>query len=117
MNELLSFSQHAVRDNQCAKIYHPDDGRVYGGMQEGGGEMLEWRSCSWQTWSATALSAMILYGICGIDPSGKNKPEPLYDPRIGHGSLQLHYPVNGNTVKIDFDFLKGEIYEHLRFFR
>lgn len=102
MNELLSLSQHAVRDNQFAEIYHPDDGRIYGGLLEGGGQILEWRSCSWQTWSAAAFIAMILYGICGIDPNGKSEPAPLYDPRIGHGSLQMCYPVNGNIVRIDF---------------
>jgi len=60
--ELSSLAEHAVRDGQFAEIYHPEDGRIYGGIQEGGGEYLEWHSCSGQTWSATALIAMTLSG-------------------------------------------------------
>ncbi len=63
--ELFSLARHAVRDGQFAEIYHPEDGRIYGGIQEGGGEYLEWRSCSCQTWSAASLIAMVVYGIFG----------------------------------------------------
>lgn len=68
--ELSALAGHAVRDGQFAEIYHPEDGRIYGGIQEGGGEYLEWRSCAWQTWSATALLAMVFYGIFGLDEEG-----------------------------------------------
>ncbi len=57
-HEFYVLAEHAVRDGQFAEIYHPEDGRVYGGIQEGGGEYLEWRSCSGQTWSAAAFIAM-----------------------------------------------------------
>ena len=59
-----------MRDGQFAEIYHPEDGRIYGGLQEGGGEYLEWRSCACQTWSATALLAMILDGVFGLGEDG-----------------------------------------------
>ena len=69
--ELSALASHAVRDGQFAEIYHPEDGRIYGGIQEGGGEYLEWRSCAWQTWSAAALLSMVLYGIFGLDEEGR----------------------------------------------
>ncbi|MBR4360026.1 MAG: hypothetical protein IKP32_05355 [Clostridia bacterium] len=68
--ELSSLAGHAVRDGQFAEIFHPQDGRIYGGIQEGGGKYLEWRSCAWQTWSALALLAMVLYGVFGLDGEG-----------------------------------------------
>lgn len=68
--ELFSLACHAVRDGQFAEIYHPLDGRIYGGIQEGGGKYLEWRSCEKQTWSAAAFLAMVFYGICGLNPDG-----------------------------------------------
>ncbi len=77
-HELFTLARHAVRDRQFAEIYHPGDGRIYGGIQEGGGEYLEWRSCGKQTWSAAALLAMILYGIFGLDPH--NRPGKLFLP-------------------------------------
>ena len=68
--ELFSLARHAVRDGQFAEIYHPADGRIYGGIQEGGGEYLEWRSCENQTWSAAAFLGMVFYGIFGLGPDG-----------------------------------------------
>ena len=65
--ELYALARHAVRDGQFAEVYHPEDGRIYGGIQEGGGEYLTWRSCAWQTWSAAAYLAMIFYGVFGLD--------------------------------------------------
>ncbi len=84
--ELRTLAEHAVRDNQFAEIYHPEDGRIYGGIQEGGGKYLEWRSCSWQTWSAAALLAMVLYGVFGLDGSGR--PGEAYLPE-GMGFAEL----------------------------
>ena len=81
LNELRALSAHALRDGQFAEIYHPEDGRIYGGIQEGGGKYLEWRSCAAQSWSAAALLAMVLYGVCGLPledlPSPPGLPEPL----------------------------------------
>ena len=77
-HELFSLARHAVRDGQFAEIYHPEDGRIYGGIQEGGGEYLEWRSCANQTWSATAFLAMVFYGLFGLDGTGQ--PGQTYLP-------------------------------------
>ncbi len=68
--ELFTLAGHAVRDGQFAEIYHPEDGRIYGGIQEGGGEYLEWRSCEKQTWSAAAFLAMVFRGIFGLGAGG-----------------------------------------------
>ena len=76
--ELFSLARHAVRDGQFAAIYHPEDGRIYGGIQEGGGEYLEWKSCAGQTWSAAAFLAMILSGFFGLN--GKEIPGRYYLP-------------------------------------
>ena len=64
--ELFALAKNAERDMQFAEIYHPENGESYGGIQEGGGEYLLWRSCVWQTWSATAFLSMVLDGI--FDP-------------------------------------------------
>ena len=90
--ELYALAGHAVRDGQFAEIYHPADGRIYGGLQEGGGKYLEWRSCSWQTWSAAAYLAMVLYGVFGLDEDG----------RPGRPCLPDHVPfaeLSGLTVR------------------
>ena len=68
--ELFTLARHAVRDGQFAEIYHPEDGRIYGGVQEGGGEYLEWRSCEKQTWSAAAFLAMVFRGMFGLESGG-----------------------------------------------
>ncbi len=69
--ELFALTHNAVRDAQFAEIYHPDDGRIYGGIQDGPEGYHEWHSCTWQTWSASAYLAMIFYGVCGLDRNGK----------------------------------------------
>jgi len=58
------FNRHA----QCAEIYHPNNGEIYGGLQEGGqGESgWEWQSCARQSWSASGYLRLILYGLLGL---------------------------------------------------
>ncbi len=68
--ELFSLARHAVRDGQFAEIYHPEDGRIYGGIQEGGGKYIEWNSCCHQSWSASAFLAMVIFGIFSLSPDG-----------------------------------------------
>ena len=87
---MKNLAAHAVRDSQFAEIYHPEDGRIYGGVQEGGGKMLEWHSCSWQTWSASAYLAMVMYGLCGLCEDGTEKNQPLSNDYTGHFTLRLN---------------------------
>lgn len=86
--ELFALAGHAVRDHQFAEIYHPDTGKIYGGLQETRSlspsdpvftepdraairaycreNIREWSSCNRQTWSATACLRMIFMGLCGM---------------------------------------------------
>ena len=89
LDEMHLLAAHAVRDMQFAEIYHPEDSRIYGGMQEGAGKMIEWRSCSWQTWSAAAYLAMVQDGLCGLGADGLPEREPLDDERSGPYTLRL----------------------------
>ena len=88
--ELFALASHAVRDGQFAEIYHPEDGRIYGGIQEGGGEYLEWRSCGRQTWSAAAFLAMVFYGIFGLNPDG-SPGQPFLPEGIRYAKLEGLY--------------------------
>lgn len=96
--ELSALAAHAVRDGQFAEIYHPEDGRVYGGIQEGGGEYLTWRSCSWQTWSAAALLAMVFYGVCGLDEAGR-PGQPFLPEGLGFAELE-GLTVRGREIRV-----------------
>jgi glycogen debranching enzyme len=96
--ELFTLARHAVRDGQFAEIYHPEDGRIYGGIQDGGGKYLEWRSCSGQTWSASALLAMVFYGIFGLNPAGS--PEhPFLPEGLSHAELR-GLQAGGKTIHL-----------------
>jgi glycogen debranching enzyme len=66
--EFSLFTKHINQHGQCAEIYHPRSGDVYGGLQEAGRGKngLEWESCSRQTWSASAYLRMILFGVVGL---------------------------------------------------
>jgi glycogen debranching enzyme len=66
--EFSLFTKHINQHGQCAEIYHPGSGDVYGGLQEAGRGKngLEWASCSRQTWSASAYLRMILFGVTGL---------------------------------------------------
>lgn len=77
--EFFSLASNAVRDMQFSEIYHPETGEIYGGVQElginGKKEYALWKSCDYQTWSATAFLNMIYEGIAGFDPiSGEFNP-------------------------------------------
>lgn len=82
--ELFNLANKAVRDMQFVEIYHPDTGLPYGGIQEAEWtkEFTLWKSCDYQTWSATAFIDMIYYGIFGIEI--KNG-EVSFNPRLPKG--------------------------------
>lgn len=68
-NELHALASRAVRDEQFAENFHPDTGAIYGGLQEGGPDSVEvpWKSCSRQTWSASAFVRLVLMGLIGMN--------------------------------------------------
>lgn len=88
--ELYALASHAVRDGQFAEIYHPEDGRIYGGIQEGFGKYIEWRSCEKQTWSAAAFLAMVFYGIFGLNPDG-TPGQPYVPEGIAYARLDADF--------------------------
>ena len=71
-HELRKLAHHACRDLQFAEIYHPISGEIYGGMQESDQGIREWKSRSWQSWSATGFMRMIFMGLVGMtfEPNG-----------------------------------------------
>lgn len=58
------FNRHA----QCAEIFHPLTGEIYGGLQEAGKGQSgwEWESCARQSWSASGYLRLILFGLLGL---------------------------------------------------
>lgn len=70
-NEIQLLAAKAARDSQFAEIYHPLDGRIYGGLQEmpqDGKGIVEWTSCRRQTWCATGFLHMITHTLFGLRP-------------------------------------------------
>lgn len=72
--ELELLAEKACRDMQFVEIYHPFTGMPYGGLQEEpkAKGIVEWESCSRQTWCATGYINMVLTVLCGMrfDESG-----------------------------------------------
>lgn len=69
--EISLLASKAARDSQFAEIYHPVDGRIYGGLQEmpqDGKGIVEWISCRRQTWCATGFLHMITHTLLGLRP-------------------------------------------------
>ncbi|QDU32900.1 Bacterial alpha-L-rhamnosidase [Poriferisphaera corsica] len=69
--EFNNLLNHAIRDQQFAEIYHPDTTEMYGGLQEISEQdgIVLTKSCTHQTWSATAYMNMVLHCILGIRAS------------------------------------------------
>ena len=84
-SEMLHLAERAVRDGQFAELFHPDTGKIYGGLQEGGkgDDGFQWKSCTRQTWSASAFLRLVLVGLCGMQVEGDNI---IFSPRTeGYG--------------------------------
>lgn len=66
--EFEALTTQINRHGQCAEIYHPFTGEVYGGLQEAGGgpDGMRWSSCTRQSWTASAYLRLILNGLCGM---------------------------------------------------
>jgi len=68
-HEFQIFTGLINRHAQCAEIYHPLTGEIYGGLQESGkgSSGYEWESCARQSWTASAYLRMLLFGVLGLD--------------------------------------------------
>ena len=64
--ELKVQTENAVKDYQFAEIYHPITGEIYGGRQERGNGIVDWRAEPYQTWSATAYLRNIYMDLAGM---------------------------------------------------
>ncbi len=66
--EFQTLTASLNRHGQCAEIYHPDTGAIYGGLQEGGrgADGLQWEACARQSWTASAYLRLILAGLLGL---------------------------------------------------
>ncbi|GCE16106.1 MGH1-like glycoside hydrolase domain-containing protein [Tengunoibacter tsumagoiensis] len=132
-HELYTLAQHAYRDSQFAEIYHPLTGVIYGGLQEGhhgntaehlarpSGHFLEWKSCSRQTWSASAYLRMILMGLFGLHLAVDGITfQPLLPPQLHKIRLSgLPYRAARLTIEVErsaaepASFVNGQAFEHV----
>jgi glycogen debranching enzyme len=66
--EFMTFTNNINQHAQCAEIYHPETGDIYGGLQEAGSgpRGMDWTSCSRQSWTASAYLRMLLNGLLGM---------------------------------------------------
>ena len=87
--EFTALTANINRDGQCAEIYHPLTGEIYGGMQEGGSgeDGMQWASCARQSWSASAYLRMVLTGLFGL----RFSPEGItFQPFLPSGIERVH---------------------------
>ena len=101
--ELRLLAAKAARDSQFAEIYHPVDGRIYGGLQEmpqDGLGIVEWASCRRQTWCATGFIHMVSHTLLGLRPG----PEGLqFDPWLPPELERVEvtgWPWRGDTLDL-----------------
>ncbi|HMP76397.1 MAG TPA: hypothetical protein PKE12_08890 [Kiritimatiellia bacterium] len=84
--ELRLLAAKAARDSQFAEIYHPVDGRIYGGLQEmpqNGKGIIEWTACRRQTWCATGFLHMVTHTLIGLRPTPDGlRIEPWLPPEL-----------------------------------
>ncbi len=140
LRELVALASHATRDAQFTEIYHPSDGAIEGGRQEEaeeinsppgltpyplplgkrspeGGQIVAWRSCRRQTWSATAFLRMIFAGLLGMrfDADGVSF-EPVMETPLTKIRLEglpyrkaiLQVEITGSGRKIKSFHLNGK---------
>jgi glycogen debranching enzyme len=90
--EFMTLTANINRDAQCAEIYHPETGEVYGGSQEAGGgpRGMDWTSCARQSWTATAYLRMTLNGLFGLRFSTEGIAFHPYLPALIH-RLQIRW--------------------------
>ena len=120
-HELFKLAQHACRDSQFTEIYHPINGQIYGGMQEGGLQKDKGisicQSRRRQTWSATAFLRMIFMGLVGMrfDPA-RISFEPCVPAGISHielsnlkfRDLNIDILIEGNGTKLKSFSMNGK---------
>ena len=109
-SEIQLLAAKAARDSQFAEIYHPVDGRIYGGRQEmpqDGKGIVEWLACRRQTWCATGFIHMITHTLFGLRP----EPDGLYAaPWLPAGLDRLEltgWPWRGTLLDLQVEHVAG----------
>ena len=89
--EFMTLTAQINRDAQCAEIYHPETGAIYGGLEEAGRgpNGMDWTSCARQSWTASAYLRMLLTGIFGLRLSPERVTfQPYLPAGIPYAHLQ-----------------------------
>ena len=114
--EFILQAENALRHYQFAEIYHPLTGEIYGGRQERGNGIVEWRAEPYQTWSATAYLRnvyMNLIGMCfspeGIkfNPVGSRLTENVTLTGLEYRNTVLNITVKGSGSGISSFTVNG----------
>lgn len=108
--EFLNQTENAINYSQFAEIYHPITGEIYGGRQERGDGIVEWRSEPVQTWSATAYLRNVYFDLIGMkfgldgisfNPVGSKLVDKIELKKFSYRNAVLNIVIlgNGNTIK------------------
>jgi len=122
--EFRRLMGHAVRDSNFAEIYHPDNCRIYGGLQEGYANTIsQWESARRQTWCATGFIRMVFSGIVGMRPDpGGMRFAPMMIPGLErleldylcYRTMDLHLRIEGTGSRVVEFRVNGERKDDLR---
>lgn len=118
-----SQTENALRYMQFAEIYHPNNGKIYGGVQEYGSINKEsqkgitlWQSENHQTWSATAYLRNVYMDLVGMkfcedgiyfSPIGTSLVSKVCLKNIVYKNAVLNVTINGNGDSITSFKLNG----------
>jgi glycogen debranching enzyme len=114
--EFSALTENINRSGQCAEIYHPDTGEVYGGLQEmgRGANGMEWASCTRQSWTASAYVRMLLTGLFGIRFSADGIHFSPYLPMDVGGAEIKGIRYRGCELSVSVEGCGGRIVEFER---
>ena len=111
-NEFSILTANINRYAQCAEIYIPQTGDIYGGLQESSrAGITAWVSCARQSWTASAYLRMILTGLLGLRFSTAGLAFQPYLPP-GIDSVQLcGLPYRAGTLDLAVEGQGGQVVE------
>ncbi len=115
--EFMLQTQNALRYYQFAEIYHPLTGEIYGGRQERGNGIVEWRAEPYQTWSATAYLRNVYMNLIGMNfspagikfmPIGSHLVNSMALINLKYKKSVLNITVNGSGNSISSFTVNGK---------
>ena len=111
ISNIKAQTDNAVKDYQFAEIYHPLTGEIYGGRQERGNGIVDWRAEPYQTWSATAYLRNIYMDLAGMkfdtdgiyfQPVKTNLMETMKLCNFKYRNCMLHISIKRATEQTKF---------------